>query len=306
MTRFVGVAKGSRRTKPANTGGDRRTALAMFQVTGEHPELLEEATVGTAAPAAAPAVRTEVHLVFAAEGHVLGSPLAIKLFDDRAPDACEEFRARALGASAQHALEGAVVSRIETHVRLDVGDSTHMSAGASRQALEDEALRHDAPGTVSVDLRSQRVTITLSACPILDGKMQVIGRVIAGMETVQLLCGGSEATDESCRPVRRLTVCAASTAVGGGDVTKDSALLVSKAETKAQEAARKAAEKAETPAETRARLEREALAARNAVSAAVKEALHSSQRKAATTRVAGGMFDQMLAGSDGSDESDGS
>ena len=45
-----------------------------------------------------------------------------------------------------------------------------------------------------------------------------------------------------------------------------------------QEAARRAAEKAETPAETRARLEREAAVARNAISAAVKEALHGTTR----------------------------
>jgi cyclophilin family peptidyl-prolyl cis-trans isomerase len=304
MTRFVGVAKGSRHKKPASTGGDRRTALAMFAVTGAHPELQEEATVGVGATAPiAPSARTQVRLVFSADGAVLGGPVAVQLFDDSAPESCHSFRARALSASGGHgALEGAAVCRVEEHVRVDVGGAAS-SGGGARTALEDEALRHDAPGLVSL-LHSGQFTITLSACPALDGKQQVIGRVVSGHDTVELL--GREPTDEGGRPKRKVFVCSATTDVGVD--AKGSTALMMAAETKAQEAMRQATLKAERPAETRARLEREAAASRHEVAAAVNEALHNSKQRGSGAAVArpvrATMMDTLLASSgEDSDES---
>ena len=292
MTRFVGVAKGSRHKKPASTGGDRRTALAMFQVTGEHPELLEEATVGAAVAQVAPAARTQVRLVFSADGAVLGAPVAVQLFDDRAPESCQSFRARALSAPPQHgALEGAVVCRVQEHVRVDVGGAA-TSGGGAQPVLEDEGLRHDAPGLVSAELQSGQFTIILSACPALDGKQQVVGRVVSGLETVEQL--GREPTDEGGRPKRNVFVCSATTDVGVD--AKGSEALMMAAETKAKEAMRQATLKAETTAETRARLEREAAASRHAVAASVNEALQQRKSVAAGARPArGGMMTALLS-----------
>ncbi len=305
MTKFVGVAKGSRHSRPQSTGADRRVALAMFQLTGEHPSALEEVTEGTAL-AVPEASRTQVHFIFAADGAPFGEPVVVELFDDKAPESAQAFRARALGAArdaAARAFEGAAVARVAENARVDVGEPAGKPSGAAQ--LEDDSLRHNAPGLVSVPLCAPSCfSILLQACPSLDGRQQVVGRVMSGLGTVEEL--SREPADEHGKPKRLLLVCAAGTFVAGSSGFGTDRVLALCAETKAQQATKAAAQRAETPAQTRARLQQESVAARNAVSDAVKEALNSNKRQKTGAEVAGprgGMFGALLGGGSGSDES---
>lgn len=293
MTKFVGVAKGSRHSRPASMGADRRVALAMFQLTGETPA--EEAD---ALPAAVDeAARTQAHFQFAADGVPFGQPVVVELFDDRAPASAQEFRVRSLGAQSRLgavvAYEGAPVVRLAAGSYVHIGEAT----AGHKAALEDDSLRHDAPGLVSFALGPlPRFSITLCACPSLDGRQQVVGRVVSGLSTVEEL---SRLQAEDGRPKQSLLVCACGTLASGSAAGAVSGLALS-AEAKAKAAAKTAAERSESAQQTRSRLEQESERARSALSLTVREALNSNKRQKTGEggpRGAGGMLSALLGGS---------
>jgi cyclophilin family peptidyl-prolyl cis-trans isomerase len=305
MTKFVGVARASRAKRvPGSTAADKRIALAMYTLTGEHPEQ-EELTAGTSLDAAAaPAGPQQVHFTFALDGAPFGEPVVVELNEDRAPEAVSAFRARATGAEGRAGIleyEGAGVARVARGVRVDIGAA---AASSGYAALEDASLRHDQAGVVSMSLAALRCTITLAACPELDGRQQVVGRVVAGLATVQSL--SELEADDAGKPARSVLVCCCGTFASAGGGERTAALA---AEVRAQAKAREFAEKAETPAETRARLQTESSAARGAVDDAVHEALERSKRRKVETSAApaagkGRMFDSLLGGAPGSSDSD--
>ena len=123
MTKFVGVAKGSRaRRLPEHSTASKRVALAMYALTGEHPEL-EPVSAGTLVEAPEPEC-TQAHVTFAVDASPFATPVVVELYDDKVPSAAAEFRARAIGAAGRLGkieLEGAQVVRVVAGLRIDVG-----------------------------------------------------------------------------------------------------------------------------------------------------------------------------------------
>jgi cyclophilin family peptidyl-prolyl cis-trans isomerase len=282
MTKFVGVAKASRaRRAPGGTAADKRVALAMYALTGEHPEQQEEVTAGTSLDVAPDPTGTHVHFTFAVDGAPL-DPVVCALFDDKAPATAREFRARAIGAEGRLGkgveYEGAPVMCVAHGVRVDVGGSGVAAAAPSgvhkAPALEDPSLRHDQPGLISMAALAARVSFTLAACPELDGRQQVVGRVISGLATLETL--SKLDADAACKPLKSVLVCCCGAFASAGATERTLALA---AEARAQAKAKAFAEKAETPAETRTRLALESSAARGAVDDAVQEALERGKRR---------------------------
>jgi cyclophilin family peptidyl-prolyl cis-trans isomerase len=296
MTKFVGVAKGSRaRRLPEHSSASKRVALAMHALTGEHPELAP-ATDGAAVEAPEPEC-TQAHVTFALDATPFGVPVVLELYDDRVPGSAREFRARAIGAAGrlgQIELEGAQVVRVAAGLRIDVG-ATPANA-STKPVLEDAALRHDQAGLVSMSLSAPRFSLTLAACPELDGRQQVVGRVVSGLSTVQELSALD--ADAEQKPLRRALVCSSGTFSSAAAGAK--ALAVA-AEVSAHLKAQRLALREETQAETRARLDRESLAARGAVEDAVQEALKRRKVGPGPGAGRGRMLDALLGGS-GSDE----
>ena len=296
MTKFVGVAKGSRRNiGGGNQSEKKRVALAMFALTGEHPEL-EQLTAGTAVEAPVPEC-TQAHVTFAVDTTLFGVPVVVELFDERVPTSAAEFRARAIGAAGRLGkieLEGAQVVRVAAGLRIDVGA---VSSSSAKPVLEDAALRHDQPGLVSMSLSAPRFSLTLAACPELDGRQQVVGRVVSGLATVQELAALE--ADAEQKPVRRALVCSSGTFTSGAAGAKTLAVA---AELTAHLKAQQLALKEETPADTRARLDRESRAARGAVEDAVQEALKRRKVEAGPSAGRGRMLDALLGGGSDSEE----
>ena len=296
MTKFVGVAKGSRaRRLPEHSSASKRVALAMHALSGEHPEL-EPVSAGTAVEAPEPEC-SQAHVTFAVDATPFGVPVVLELYDDKVPASAREFRSRAIGAAGRLGkieLEGAQVVRVVAGLRIDVGAAP--SGPPSKPALEDAALRHDQAGLVSMSLSAPRFTLTLAACPELDGRQQVVGRVVAGLSTVQELSALD--ADAEQKPLRRALVCSSGTFSNAAAGAK--ALAVA-AEVSAHLKAQRLALKEETPAETRARLDRESLASRGAVEDAVQEALKRQRVGAGPAAGRGRMLDALL-GSSSSEE----
>lgn len=297
MTKFVGVAKGSRaRRLPEHSSSNKQVALAMYALTGEHPER-EELTAGAALEAAVPEC-TQAHVTFAVDASPFGVPVVLELWDDRVPGSAREFRARAIGASGRAGkveLEGALVLRVVAGLRIDVGVAP---VGSSKPpVLEDAALRHDVAGLVSMSLSAPRFTLTLAACPELDGRQQVVGRVVSGLSTVQEL--SALEADAEQKPVRRALVCSSGTF---SSATAGAKALAVAAEVSAHLKAQQLALKEETLTETRTRLDRESCAARGAVDDAVQEALKRRKVDAGLSAGRGRMFDALLG--DSADDED--
>ena len=295
MTKFVGVAKGSRaRRLPEHSSASKRVALAMYALTGEHPEL-EQPTAGTAVEAPVPEC-TQAHVTFAVDATPFGVPVVVELYDERVPTSAAEFRARAIGAAGRLGkieLEGAQVVRVAAGLRIDVG----AASSSAKPVLEDAALRHDQPGLVSMSLSAPRFSLTLAACPELDGRQQVVGRVVSGLATVEELAALE--ADAEQKPVRRALVCSSGTFTSAAAGAKSLAVA---AELTAHLKAQQLALKEETPADTRARLDRESQAARGAVEDAVQEALKRRKTEAGPSAGRGRMLDALLGGGSDSDE----
>jgi cyclophilin family peptidyl-prolyl cis-trans isomerase len=314
MTKFVGVAKASRaRRAPGGTAADKRVALAMYALTGEHPEQQEEVTAGTSLDVVADAAGTQVHFTFSVDGAPL-EPVVVALLDEKAPATAREFRARAIGAEGRLgkgvAYEGAPVTCVAHGMRVDVGGGAEAAAPSSvhkAPALEEPSLRHDQPGLVSMAPLAARVSFTLAACPELDGRQQVVGRVVSGLATLEQL--SKLEADADCKPLKSVLVCCCGAFASAGATERTLALA---AEARAQAKAKAFAEKAETPAETRARLALESSAARGAVDDAVHEALELGKRRklaeaappAAAAARGRTMFDALLGDAPSSDDDD--
>ena len=73
MTKYVGTAKASRaRRLPGQSSTDKRVALAMFALTGAHPEAAEPSAGTTVLEAAPEPQCAEVQFTFAVDGTPLG------------------------------------------------------------------------------------------------------------------------------------------------------------------------------------------------------------------------------------------
>ncbi|CAN6659167.1 peptidyl-prolyl cis-trans isomerase [Trichomonascus vanleenenianus] len=122
----------------------------------------------------------------------------IKLYDEQAPKLAENFRELCTGEHG-FGYEGSRIHKIVPGTMVQGGDIAHGDgtaecAGIYRKGFkhsEKLPLAHDRAGLVMVNNEGQeegsQFTITLDACPWLDGTHGVIGEVVDGMDVVRSL-----------------------------------------------------------------------------------------------------------------------
>jgi peptidyl-prolyl cis-trans isomerase B (cyclophilin B) len=128
-------------------------------------------------------------------------PIEIELFDEDAPKTVENFRKLA----ADGFYDGVIFHRVIPDFMIQGGDPTGTGAGGPGYTFEDEfndhpvargalAMANAGPNTNG----SQFFIVTADACPWLDGKHTVFGRVSGGMDSVDTI--SRLETDASDRP----------------------------------------------------------------------------------------------------------
>jgi cyclophilin family peptidyl-prolyl cis-trans isomerase len=129
-------------------------------------------------------------------------PIVLELFDEDAPKTVENFRKLA----ADGFYDGLIFHRVIKDFMIQGGCPQGTGTGGPGYTFEDEinqrkmvrgslAMANAGPDTNG----SQFFIVTASACPWLDGKHTVFGRVSGGMDVVEALEGLD--TDARDRPV---------------------------------------------------------------------------------------------------------
>ena len=117
-------------------------------------------------------------------------PIAVELFDEDAPKTVENFRKLA----ADGFYNGVIFHRVIPDFMIQGGDPTGTGSGGPGYTFEDEfndhpvergalAMANAGPNTNG----SQFFIVTADACPWLDGKHTVFGRVTEGMDAVDTI-----------------------------------------------------------------------------------------------------------------------
>jgi cyclophilin family peptidyl-prolyl cis-trans isomerase len=163
---------------------------------------------------------------------------------------------------------------------------------------ESRRLTHSEAGIISLFTDSAQFTITLGPASHLDGKQQVVGRVVRGNKILAALSDAE--VDGEFFPEKKTVVAACgTTTIGaadapGGVLQMAAELRMERAQSEAERAARM---KAETKEETRARLDREAAEQAEQLKRSVADGLAQANKKQKTTETAfqrGGMMDELL------------
>jgi cyclophilin family peptidyl-prolyl cis-trans isomerase len=128
-------------------------------------------------------------------------PIDVELFDDDAPKTVENFRKLA----ADGFYDGVIFHRVIPDFMIQGGDPTGTGSGGPGYQFEDETNQH---GIVRGALAmanagpntngSQFFIVTAEACPWLDGKHTVFGRVTSGMDVVDAISNAD--TDARDKP----------------------------------------------------------------------------------------------------------
>jgi peptidyl-prolyl cis-trans isomerase B (cyclophilin B) len=116
--------------------------------------------------------------------------IAVELFDDHAPKTVANFRKLADDGF----YNGVIFHRVIPDFMIQGGDPTGTGSGGPGYTFEDEfndrsvergalAMANSGPNTNG----SQFFIVTADACPWLDGKHTVFGRVTDGMDTVDAI-----------------------------------------------------------------------------------------------------------------------
>jgi cyclophilin family peptidyl-prolyl cis-trans isomerase len=134
-------------------------------------------------------------------------PIELELFDDDAPKTVENFRKLA----GDGFYDGVIFHRVIPDFMIQGGDPTGTGSGGPGYTFEDEFNEHPvARGALAMANAgpntngSQFFIVTAEACPWLDGKHTVFGRVTGGMDVVDTI---SEAdTDSSDRPREKIVI----------------------------------------------------------------------------------------------------
>jgi cyclophilin family peptidyl-prolyl cis-trans isomerase len=116
--------------------------------------------------------------------------IEIELFDDDAPKTVENFTKLARDGF----YDGVIFHRVIPDFMIQGGDPTGTGSGGPGYQFEDEfnenlvergalAMANAGPNTNG----SQFFIVTADACPWLDGKHTVFGRVISGMEVIDAI-----------------------------------------------------------------------------------------------------------------------
>ena len=133
--------------------------------------------------------------------HTNHGTIELELFDDDAPKTVENFRKLA----AEGFYDGVVFHRVIPDFMIQGGDPTGTGSGGPGYAFEDEFSEHPvARGALAMANAgpntngSQFFIVTAEACPWLDGKHTVFGRVSGGMDVVDTI--SQLETDGNDRP----------------------------------------------------------------------------------------------------------
>ncbi len=126
----------------------------------------------------------------AATLHTNHGPIAIELYDDDAPKTVDNF----VGLARKGFYDGVIFHRIIPDFMIQGGDPTGTGSGGPGYTFEDEANDHSvARGALAMANAgpntngSQFFIVTADACPWLDGKHTVFGRVTDGMTVVDAI-----------------------------------------------------------------------------------------------------------------------
>jgi len=133
--------------------------------------------------------------------------IEIELFPDDAPKTVENF----VKLSRDGFYDGVIFHRVIPDFMIQGGDPTGTGSGGPGYQFEDEfnnrkvergalAMANAGPNTNG----SQFFIVTADACPWLDGKHTVFGRVTSGMEVVDTISGLD--TDGRDRPRTDVTI----------------------------------------------------------------------------------------------------
>ena len=133
--------------------------------------------------------------------HTNAGPVTVELFDEDAPKTVDNFRR----LSSEGFYDGLTFHRVIKDFMIQGGDPEGTGTGGPGYTFEDEpnqhrvvrgalAMANAGPNTNG----SQFFVVTAEACPWLDGKHTVFGRVVDGMDVVDTL--ESVETDAHDRP----------------------------------------------------------------------------------------------------------
>ncbi|HXR12802.1 MAG TPA: peptidylprolyl isomerase [Gaiellaceae bacterium] len=126
----------------------------------------------------------------AATLHTNHGAIAVELYDADAPKTVDNF----VGLARKGFYDGVVFHRIIPDFMIQGGDPTGTGAGGPGYTFEDEANDHTVSrGALAMANAgpntngSQFFIVTAGACPWLDGKHTVFGRVTGGMDVVDAI-----------------------------------------------------------------------------------------------------------------------
>ena len=139
--------------------------------------------------------------------HTNRGAVAVELFDGEAPKTVENFRRLA----GEGFYDGVVFHRVIPDFMIQGGDPTGTGSGGPGYTFDDEtnehriergalAMANAGPNTNG----SQFFIVTADACPWLDGKHTVFGRVSDGMDVVDSISAAE--TDGRDRPRQDVTI----------------------------------------------------------------------------------------------------
>ena len=122
--------------------------------------------------------------------HTNKGAISVELFDDDAPKTVENFRKLA----GEGFYDGVTFHRVIPDFMIQGGDPTGTGSGGPGYTFEDEFSDHSiARGALAMANAgpntngSQFFIVTADACPWLDGKHTVFGRVTNGMDVVDAI-----------------------------------------------------------------------------------------------------------------------
>ena len=124
--------------------------------------------------------------------HTNHGAISLELFDDDAPKTVENF----VKLARDGFYDGVIFHRVIPDFMIQGGDPTGTGSGGPGYQFEDEfndqkvvrgalAMANSGPNTNG----SQFFIVTADACPWLDGKHTVFGRVTGGMDVVDTIAG---------------------------------------------------------------------------------------------------------------------
>jgi len=122
--------------------------------------------------------------------HTNQGDIAVELFDDDAPKTVDNFTSLA----GKGFYDGVIFHRVIPDFMIQGGDPTGTGSGGPGYTFEDEFNNHPvARGALAMANAgpntngSQFFIVTAEACPWLDGKHTVFGRVTGGMDVVDAI-----------------------------------------------------------------------------------------------------------------------